>query len=70
MFSTTQSIIKFFIIVIMLMVVISQRRSTNYWKERYTDTSVWADTLYEENLRLSDSLIYYRKLQINLSLIK
>jgi len=60
---TVRNIIEIFAVFFVFLVIVSQRRNTSYWKERYLDTSIWADTLYEENIRLSDSLIYYRNLK-------
>ena len=28
-----------------------------FWKERYEETAVWADSLYEQNIRLSNQVL-------------
>jgi hypothetical protein len=46
---------------ILITLSITQYQRKTYWKEQYINTSVWADTLYEQNLKLYDSLHYYQK---------
>jgi len=52
--------INIFLVFIILCLNIAQCNSRTYWKKRYTDTSVWADTLYSDNLKLCDSVRYYK----------
>lgn len=44
------------LIIVLLLINISVTDKKSYWKNRYKDSQTWADTLYEENLRLADTI--------------
>jgi len=45
-------------------VIVFQDQRRSFWKERYEHTSAWADTLYEENLRLCDTITYLKRYNV------
>lgn len=47
---------------VFLLLAVSVRNNSHktYWKRQYLESKAWIDTLYEENLRLSDTIINLR----------
>ena len=54
--SNILGIIKILAIVFLVISYIGSSQQKNFWKERCIDTTIWADSLYSENLRLTDTI--------------
>lgn len=52
--------IEILVLSVILCFIFVQNQRRSYWKERYESTAVWADTLYEENLRLCDTITFLK----------
>lgn len=52
----------FRLLVILFLLAICVRNNSNkhYWKTKCIESQIWADTLYEETIRLSDTIAALR----------
>jgi len=51
------------IVVLLLLFVLFfsfAKKDNKYWKDKYIQAQIWADSLYDENLRLADTITYLR----------
>lgn len=53
-------LVKTVAVIALVICYIGSTKQQTFWKERCLSTQAWADSLYDENLRLADTITYYK----------
>lgn len=53
-------LVKTLAIIVLVICYVGSTGQKTFWKTRCLSTQDWADSLYSENLRLADTITYYK----------